>query len=91
MTEPTFTIEPLTKLSTDCFMIRVQVSTDGDIWWYFYGTTERQAKAKANAFIADKRAKFLKSLAAKESRRAGRIRQSLKASRAALTPHGGEG
>jgi hypothetical protein len=63
----------------DCYMVKVHVSTCGDCWFRFFGKTEREANRRAEAFIADTTAKHLKSLAAVQSRRAGRIRQSLKA------------
>ena len=77
--EPAFTIEGPTKLSPDCYMVRVKVSTDGEIYHRFFGATEQQAQARANIFIAEKRHAFLKSQAAVEARRIGRMTQALKA------------
>ena len=85
---PTFTIEGPTKLSPDCYMVRVKVSTDGEIYHRFFGTTERQAKARADIFVAEKRHAFLKSQAAVEARRIGRMTQALKA--ADDGPRGGD-
>jgi hypothetical protein len=79
MGEPTFTVKTATE-TTAGFLVEVNVSTEGGLWHRFTGKTEKEANCKAQAFIADRRGAFLKSLAAKEARRAGRIRQSLKAS-----------
>jgi hypothetical protein len=49
----------------------VQIRSEGQICYPFYGDTERDVTAKANAFIAEKRTAFLKRLGAKAVGRAG--------------------
>jgi hypothetical protein len=52
-------------------LARVQIRGEGQVCYPFYGDTEKEVTARANGFIAEKRTAFLKSLAAKEARRAG--------------------
>lgn len=81
MSAPTFTTK--TEQTGKGWLVKVNVSYEGQVWHHFYDRDQQVAERAAGAFIAGKRAAFLKSLAAKESRKAGRLRTLVSGTRRA--------
>lgn len=65
------------------WLVKVNVSYEGQAWHHFRDRDKQVAERAAQAFIAGKRSQFLKSQAAIESRKAGRYRSLVTGARSA--------
>jgi DsbC/DsbD-like thiol-disulfide interchange protein len=79
MSAPVFEVDETIEVAAGTYLVKVQVEGEG-LTRRFFGKSAKQAEARAKIFIAERTEAYHKSLAAVEARRAGRMRQNLRAS-----------